>query len=96
MGKEPMFTKMIICEAISYDKVHLIATCMRHHVRSIQAAGHSIMIERDGKMVVLTLDWHTMDGLLRHRYRDFIMGCNHLLTGDFVVKIFEKAQEAEL
>jgi heme-degrading monooxygenase HmoA len=56
------------------------------------AAAH-FMVEEDGRMAVSLTVWKTREDCLRYHcsrsYRQFVTRTQHLLVGDFVVKLFK-------
>jgi len=51
-----------------------------------------LAIEEDGRMAVIITVWDTPDNCLKHHssraYRQFVAKTQHLLVGNFVVKLF--------
>jgi len=56
------------------------------------ASGH-FMVEEDGRMAVSLTLWKTREDCIRYHcsrsYRQFVAKTQHLLVGDFVVKLFK-------
>ena len=54
-----------------------------------------LLFEEGGNMVVLLTGWETRDHCLQHHasraYRQFVQRTQHLLAGNFVVKLFRTA-----
>ena len=92
------WTRMSIGEAISGDSVKNIATVMQDHLADLPGViGHSILIEEGGRMVILITDWPTRDECLAYHgsrsYRQFVTATQHLLVGNYVVKLFQNRSE---
>ena len=55
-------------------------------------SGH-FMVEEDGRMAVSLTLWNTREDCVRYHcsrsYRQFVAKTQHLLVGDFVVKLFK-------
>jgi heme-degrading monooxygenase HmoA len=55
-------------------------------------ASARLMVEEDGRMAVSLTLWKTREDCVRYHcsraYRQFVARTEHLLVGDFVVKIF--------
>jgi heme-degrading monooxygenase HmoA len=55
-------------------------------------ASARLMVEEDGRMAVSLTLWKTREDCVRYHcsraYRQFVARTQHLLVGDFVVKIF--------
>ena len=88
-----MFTRMIVCEALTDENIQNLVRRMQEHVRSIpDAIGHSILAEEGGRMVILTTDWDSREACLQHHasrlHRQFVAGTQDLLVGSYVVKLF--------
>jgi heme-degrading monooxygenase HmoA len=52
-----------------------------------------LMVEEDGRMAVSLTVWRTRDDCIKYHcsraYRQFVAKTQHLLVGDFVVKLFK-------
>ena len=93
-----MFTRMIVCEALSDDNVHNIISRIQEHIRKIpDVIGHSILAEEGGRMVILTADWNSREACLQHHAsrlnRQFVADTQNLLVGSYVVKLFKNHTE---
>ena len=93
-----MFTRMIVCEALTDENVQNIVCRMQEHVRTIpDAIGHSILAEEGGRMVILTTDWGSREACLQHHAsrlnRQFVAETQGLLVGSYVVKLFKNHTE---
>jgi hypothetical protein len=93
-GNEMSSTQMIICEATGEDAVKEIVNLMLEHLRGVpRMIGHSILVEDGGLMVVLITDWpNRQDCLAYHAsraYRQLVAATQHLLVGNYVVKLFQ-------
>jgi hypothetical protein len=54
--------------------------------------GYSILVEEGGRMVILITDWPSREDCLTYHasriYRQFVASTQHMLVGDYVVKVF--------
>jgi hypothetical protein len=54
--------------------------------------GHSIIVEEGGRMVIMLADWSNLQDCLTYHasreYRQVVACTQHLLGGDFFVKLF--------
>ena len=87
------FMRMIIGEAVSDDLSNEIVARIQEHVATMHGVlGHSILVEEGGRMVILITDWpNRQDCLTYHAsraYRQFVASTQHMLVGNYVVKIF--------
>ena len=92
------FTRMLIGEAVTDDNVNELVTRMHDHVRIIPAlVSHSILAEEGGRMVILVTDWPDRQTCLNHHssraHRQYIVGTQDLLIGNYVVKLFQNKTE---
>ncbi len=93
-----MFTRMIVCEALTDENVQNLVNRMQEHVRTIpDVVGHSILAEEGGRMVILTTDWDSREACLQHHAsrlnRQFVADTQDLLVGSYVVKLFQNQTE---
>jgi heme-degrading monooxygenase HmoA len=88
---------MVIGEAVNDDQVQEFARIYTSEVlpglkSEPGFASAQLMIEEGGTMAVSLTVWNTRDDCLRYHssrsYRQFIAKTQHLLVGDFVVKLF--------
>jgi heme-degrading monooxygenase HmoA len=89
------FTRMIIGEAVSDEVLNEVVARMQEHVTTMEGTvGHSILTEESGRMVILITDWHNRDECMAyhasHAYREFVASTQHMLIGNYVVKMFAK------
>jgi heme-degrading monooxygenase HmoA len=93
-----MFARMVIGEALDDDQVREFARIYTSEVlpELKSEPGFSsaqLMIEEGGTMAVSLTVWKTRDDCLRYHssrsYRQFVARTQHLLVGDFVVKLFK-------
>ncbi len=94
-----MYARMVIGEAINDDQVQEFT---RIYVCEVLPALKSepgftsaqLMIEDGGTMAVSLTVWRTRDDCLQYHssrsYRQFVAKTQHLLVGDFVVKLFKE------
>ena len=91
-------TRMQICEVVSDDLLKQIVAHMKDHIATIPGlVGHWILVEEGGRMVILITDWpNRQDCVTYHSsraYRQFVAGTQHMLVGDYVVKLFINGAE---
>ena len=93
-----MYARMVIGEAISEEQVQEFASIYTSDVLpklkdepGFQSA--RLMVEEGGRMAVSLTLWKTRDQCLNYHssrsYRQFVSRTQHLLVGDFVVKLFK-------
>jgi heme-degrading monooxygenase HmoA len=89
---------MVIGEANSETQVQEFARIYTSEVlpeltREPGFASAHFMVEEDGRMAVSLTLWTTRDDCIRYHcsrsYRQFVAKTQHLLVGDFVVKLFK-------
>ena len=66
---------------------------MWQHIRDIpNLADYSILVEEGGRMVILITHWSNREDCLAYHsgraYRQFVASTQHMLLGDYVVKLF--------
>jgi len=92
-----MYARMVIGEAISDEQVREFARIYASDVLpQLRAetgfASAQLMIEEGGRMAVSLTVWNTREDCFRYHssrsYRQFVAKTQHLLVGDFVVKLF--------
>lgn len=92
-----MYARMVIGEAVSEEQVQEFARIYTSDVlpelkTELGFASAELMIEEGGTMAVSLTVWNTRDDCLRYHssraYRQFVAKTQHLLVGDFVVKLF--------
>ena len=92
-----MHARMVIGETISDDQVQEFARIYASDVlpELTKAPGFDsakFMVEEDGRMAVSLTVWKTREECLKYHssraYRQFVARTQHLLVGDFVVKLF--------
>jgi hypothetical protein len=88
------YTQMMIGEVVADDLTKEIVQLIKDHVRSIpRPAGHSIVVEDGGRMVILITDWDNREDCLNYHssraYRQFVAAAQHMLIGNFVEKLFQ-------
>ena len=86
-------TRMIIGEAATDELAKEVIAKMHEHIRAITAPiKHSILVEEGGRMVILITDWPNREECLTYHasrvYRQFVASTQHMLVGDYVVKLF--------
>lgn len=94
-----MYARMVIGEAISEDQVQEFARIYTSEVlpeleTEPGFASARLMVEEDGRMAVSFTLWKTRDDCIKYHcsrsYRQFVAKTQHLLVGDFVVKLFKE------
>jgi len=98
-----MYARMVIGEAISDSQVLEFAQIYASDVLPGLAhepgfASAHFMVEEGGRMAVSLTLWKTRDDCVKYHssrsYRQFVAKTQHLLVGDFVVKLFKDCVEA--
>ena len=90
-------TRMLIAELVSDDLLKQIVAEMKEHIATIEGlVGHSILVEEGGRMVILITDWPNRHDCVTHHssraHRQFIAGTQHMLVGDYTVKLFNRSE----
>jgi len=92
-----MYARMVIGEALSEDQVQEFARVYTSEVlpelkKEPGFASARFMVEEGGKMAISLTVWDSRDACLKYHfsrsYRQFVVKTQHLLVGDFVVKLF--------
>src|SRR5438094_8036808 len=98
-----MYARMVIGEANSESQVEEFARIYTSEVlpeltREPGFASARLMVEEDGRMAVSLTLWKTRDECIKYHcsrsYRQFVAKTQHLLVGDFVVKLFKSVESA--
>ena len=95
------WTRMAISEAVSDDMVKEIVSKMREHVAAgiPGIAGHSILVEEGGLMVIQITDWQNRQDCLTYHAsrscRQLVASTQHMLVGNYVVKLFQNRADDE-
>jgi heme-degrading monooxygenase HmoA len=93
-----MYARMVIGEANSDAQVKEFARIYIDEVfpeltREPGFASAHFMVEEDGRMAVSLTLWETREDCIRYHcsrsYRQFVAKTQHLLVGNFVVKLFK-------
>ncbi|HEX4998788.1 MAG TPA: antibiotic biosynthesis monooxygenase [Terriglobia bacterium] len=99
-----MYARMVIGEAVSDEQTREFASIYAAEVlpELRQQPGFDsgrFMIEENGRMAVSLTLWRTRSDCLRYHssraYRNFVNRTQHLLVGNFVVKLFHDTGEPE-
>ena len=94
-----MYARMVIGEANSESQVEEFARIYTSEVlpeltREPGFASARLVVEEDGRMAVSLTVWNTRDDCVKYHcsrsYRQFVARTQHLLIGDFVVKLFKE------
>jgi hypothetical protein len=93
-------SRMIICEAVNDAVIGDLVRLLQDHVGEIpNLAGHSVLVEEGGRMVLLITEFRNReDCLLYHSsraYRQLVARTQHLLIGSYVVKLFHNRTESQ-
>ena len=100
-----MYARMVIGEANSEEQVQEFARIYASEVlpelqNEPGFAAARLMIEEGGRMAVSLTVWKTQNDCLKYHssrcYRQFVAKTQHLLIGDFVVKLFKDYSETKL
>ena len=92
-----MYLRMVIGETINEDQLREFRNIFKEECIPIlrEESGFQrcdLAIEADGRMAVIMTVWDTRDNCLKHHssraYREFVAKTQHLLVGNFVVKLF--------
>ena len=93
-----MYIRMVIGEAISEDQLREFKRIFTEDAMPLlkQESGFQrcdLAIEDGGNMAVLLTFWDSREHCLNHHasrtYRQFVAKTQHLLAGNFVVKLFQ-------
>jgi heme-degrading monooxygenase HmoA len=93
-----MYARMVIGETNSISQVEEFARIYTSEVlpelrREPGFASARLMVEEDGRMAVSLTVWETRDDCVKYHcsrsYRQFVARTQHLLVGNFVVKLFK-------
>jgi heme-degrading monooxygenase HmoA len=93
-----MYARMVIGETNSESQVEEFARIYAAEVlpelnRETGFTSAHLMVEEDGRMAVSLTLWNTREDCIRYHcsrsYRQFVAKTQHLLVGDFVVKLFK-------
>jgi len=92
-----MYLHMFIGEVINEDQLREFRNMFKEECIPILREEPGLLrgdlaIEEDGRMAVILTVWDTRDNCLKHHssraYRQFVAKTQHLLVGNFVVKLF--------
>ena len=90
-----MYTRMIIGECISEEQVKEFSATYGKLDVSDACTGFvssQLLTEDGGNMVLVLTEWDTRENCLRYHssraYRQFVAATQHLLVGEFVIKLF--------
>ncbi|HEY2381003.1 MAG TPA: hypothetical protein VGK48_07450 [Terriglobia bacterium] len=94
-----MYARMVIGETNNEEQVQEFARLYTSEFlpeleKEAGFAAARLMVEEDGRMAVSLTLWNTREDCVRYHcsraYRQFVARTQHLLIGDFVVKIFKQ------
>jgi heme-degrading monooxygenase HmoA len=92
-----MYARMVIGEAVSEEQVQEFAAIYKDEVlpqlqKEPGFDSARFMVEEGGRMALSLTMWKSRDDCLRYHssrsYRQFVSRTQHLLIGEFVVKLF--------
>jgi heme-degrading monooxygenase HmoA len=92
-----MYARMVIGEANNEEQVQEFADIYTSEFlpeleKESGFASARLMVEEDGRMAVSLTLWNTREDCVKYHcsraYRQFVAKTQHLLIGEFVVKIF--------
>jgi len=98
-----MYARMVIGEATTESQVQEFARIYAAEVlpeleREPGFDSGRLMVEEDGRMAVSLTLWKTREDCVKYHcsrsYRQFVARTQHLLIGDFVVKLFKDCSNA--
>jgi heme-degrading monooxygenase HmoA len=98
-----MYARMVIGEASTESQVQEFARIYTAEVlpeleREQGFDSGRLMVEEDGRMAVSLTLWKTREDCVKYHcsrsYRQFVARTQHLLIGDFVVKLFKDCSNA--
>jgi hypothetical protein len=93
------YVRMVIGECLSSDLVNEFCRVARYDLlpqlkTEVGFVGCNVLAESDGNMVILTTKWNTKHDCIRSHssrsYRQFVQRTQHLLVGNFVIKLFQE------
>ena len=93
--KTVYFSRMVIGECISDPQVKEFCEMAESNGIGEQPGfvSSELLTELDGRMVIQVSTWKTREDCFRYHssrsYRQFVTATQHLLVGNFVVKLFE-------
>ena len=97
--KQQPYVRMIIGEAMTDEAVAEFLKAWNDESQHIQAEPgfieSRILTEEGGHMILIETTWETREACLKYHcsraYRQLVAKTQHLLVGDFVVKLFKQA-----
>ena len=93
-----MYVRMVIGEAVSEEQLREFGSIYKEAVKPevLKESGlvrSEMMFEEGGRMAIVMTTWKTREDCLRYHtsraYRQFVVKTQHLLIGEFVVKLFQ-------
>ena len=93
-----MYVRMVIGEAISSAQIDELRSIFKDALKEIVETdgnlGANFMVEEGGNMIIALTHWKTREDCIKYHcsrsYRQFVAKTQHLLLGDFVVKLFKE------
>ena len=96
-----MYARMVIGEAIDDDQLRELCSIYKNEIEPeiLKEPGistTSLLVEEGGRMAIILTTWDSRESCLRYHcsrpYRQFVAKTQHLLIGDFVVKLCSSAE----
>ena len=96
--KQQPYVRMVIGEAMTDEAVAEFLNAWNDEAQHMQAEPgfieSRILTEEGGHMILIETTWETRDACLKYHgsraYRQLVAKTQHLLVGDFVVKLFKQ------
>jgi quinol monooxygenase YgiN len=93
-----MHIHLAITEAVGDEQVREVLRIIRERTAAIADTPDFVSlhvdVEDSGTMILITTVWRTREALISYAssrlYRQIIAATQHLLVGDFVVKVFKR------
>lgn len=100
---QSQFTRMVIGETMTDDGAKELCNLVDEHVADMRQEDGFITSQRlwedGGRMVILEVTFETREACIRYHtgrsYRQFVQKTQHMLVGDFVVKLFKRYSYTE-
>ena len=91
-----MWARMVIGECVSDEQVKQFVELFKDSQLELQKESSlrysEVLMEEGGRMVIILTTWNTREACIQYHcsraYRQFVARTQHLLIGDFVVKLF--------
>ena len=92
-----MYARVVIAQTTGPDQTEALRSIFLKHIRSEMVknaanVGANFMVEDGGNMILIITHWTSRENCLKYHcsraYRQLVAKTQHLLIGDFVVKLF--------